>query len=222
MKLHWSPKSPFVRKVMIVIHECNLTDEVELKRSIVASQLPPNEDVLKDSPIGKIPVLITNDGLALLDSRVISEYLNDYSNRELFPSRPIDRVKQLRWQALADGLTDILLLWRIELSREEGPWAGLTDGWLMKVRRTMQLFDLEAKELRSEDFAIGQVSVVCALGQLDFRWPDCEWRKHFPALAEANSHWIQRKSVRATEIQNDKQEDSGALTKGTLTFEADV
>ena len=44
MKLHWSPKSPFVRKVMIVIHECNLTDEVELKRSIVASQLPPNED----------------------------------------------------------------------------------------------------------------------------------------------------------------------------------
>lgn len=222
MKLHWSPKSPFVRKVMIVIHECGLADQVELHRSVVASQLPPNEAVLRDSPLGKIPVLITKDGLALPDSRVISEYLSDYSGCNLFPSRPVDRVKQLRWQALADGLTDMLLLWRVELSREEGPWAGLADGWLIKVRRTMQLLDLESKELRSEDFAIGQISVVCALGQLDFRWPDCEWRKHFPALADVNSHWIERDSVRATEIQNDEQEGSGALTRGILTFEAAV
>jgi glutathione S-transferase len=218
MKLHWSPKSPFVRKVMIVIHECGLSDQVELQRSVVASQLPPNENVLRDSPLGKIPVLVTNEGLALPDSRVITEYLNDYSNSNLFPSRPDEKVKQLRWQALADGLTDVLLLWRIELSREETPWAGLTDGWLMKVRRTMQLLDHESQELRAEDFAIGQVSVVCALGQLDFRWPDCDWRRHFPALANASSYWNQRDSVRMTEVQNDSLEDSGALTKGILTF----
>ncbi|MFD1753135.1 glutathione S-transferase N-terminal domain-containing protein [Salipiger marinus] len=76
MTLHWSPRSPYVRKVMITLHETGLLPEVALQRSVVALHLPPNAAVLADNPLGKIPALVTGDGPALFDSRVICEYLD--------------------------------------------------------------------------------------------------------------------------------------------------
>ena len=74
MKLHWSPKSPYVRKVMICAHELGLVDRLELVRS-VAAMLKPNARLMQDNPLSKIPTLVLEDGFTLFDSVVICEYL---------------------------------------------------------------------------------------------------------------------------------------------------
>ncbi|WP_244274585.1 glutathione S-transferase N-terminal domain-containing protein [Labrenzia sp. OB1] len=218
MKLHWSPRSPFVRKVMIALHETGLLDEVECTRSVVAVHLPPNEQVMPDNPLGKIPVLVTEDGKSVFDSRVICEYLDMRSGTGLFPADPLARLDQLRWQALADGLTDILLIWRTELSRESGPWQAVTDGWLTKARAAMARLEKEAPLLEAAPFGIGHIALISALGQLDFRWPDCQWRDHFPALSALEARMAKRSSVVATAVVDDQDSGAGDLTRGHLTF----
>ncbi len=218
MKLHWSPRSPFVRKVMIVLHETGLLDEVDCVRSVVAVHLQPNEQVMPDNPLGKIPVLVTDDGKSVFDSRVICEYLDMKSATGLFPADPAERLDQLRWQALADGLTDILLVWRTELSRESGPWQALTEGWLTKVRAAMARLEKETPALETSSFGIGHIALICALGQLDFRWPDCRWRDHFPALAALEARLSKRSSVAVTAVVDDQTDGAGDLTRGNLTF----
>ena len=217
MKLHWSPRSPFVRKVMIVLHETGQLDDVELVRSVVALSQPPNPQVLADNPLGKIPTLITDEGIALFDSRVICEYLDQRSNAGLVPSDPGARMQALRWQALGDGLTDMLLLWRTELTRPAGPWQAVTDGWFSKVRACMTQLENEVSDLRTAQFGIGHIAIACALGQLDFRWPDSDWRGQFPKLAALGAEWDGRQSISVTAIKND-QADDNSLTLGHLSF----
>lgn len=218
MKLHWSPRSPFVRKVMIVLEETGLTEQVERVRSVVAMPLPPNEAVMADNPLGKIPTLITEEGKALFDSRVICEYLDLRAGTALFPSEPSARMDHLVWQALGDGLTDILLLWRTELTRETGPWEAVTEGWQAKVRAAMARLEAEVPGLTAADFGIGHVAVICALGQLDFRWPDCGWRGHFPELANWQAAMAARPSVAANPVVNDQGEGENEITVGRLSF----
>lgn len=218
MKLHWSPRSPFVRKVMIVLHETGQLKDVELVRSVVAVHMPPNSAVIAVNPLGKIPVLITGELGALFDSRVICEYLDGRAQGGLFPSDPAQRMAQLRWQALADGLTDILLLWRTELTRESGPWPAITEGWHEKVESSMQVLEAEMGENGNIPFGIGQIALICALGQLDFRWPDCAWREHFPALASLENKLSRRGSIEATQIVNDDTSSAPDVTAGQLRF----
>ncbi|MEX1214683.1 glutathione S-transferase N-terminal domain-containing protein [Saccharospirillum sp.] len=218
MKLHWSPRSPFVRKVMIALHETGLLDEVELVRSVVAVHLPPNSAVLTDNPLGKIPTLVTEQGQAVFDSRVICEYLDMKAGTELFSADPAARFNQLVWQALGDGLTDILLLWRTELTRESGAWTAVTEGWHAKVRASMAQLEEDAEALAAAPFGIGHIAVICALGQLDFRWPDCAWRDFFPKLSMAEKDWAACASVRATAIFDDQDSNAGEVTTGQLRF----
>ena len=70
LRLHWSPKSPYVRKVMIIAHELGLVERLELVRS-VAAMLRPNERLMQDNPLSKIPTLVLEDGFTLFDSAVI-------------------------------------------------------------------------------------------------------------------------------------------------------
>lgn len=218
MKLHWSPRSPFVRKVMIVLHETDQLRDVELIRSLVALQLPPDDAVLADNPLGKIPALVTETRQKLFDSRVICEFLDTRAGAGLFPSDQNARFDHLRWQALGDGLSDIVLLWRTELTRVEGPWRAVTDGWLCKVRASMGRLENEATKLSKAQFGIGQIAIICALGQLDFRWPDCAWRDNFPALARLEQEWAARPSVASTRITDDQPKDANDVTAGQLWF----
>ncbi len=218
MKLHWSPRSPFVRKVMITLYETGLESEVERSRNAVAVQMPTPPEVLADSPLGKIPALVTEDGRQLVDSRVICEYLDLRAGTGLFPAEADARITQLNWQALADGMTDVLLIWRTELTRETGPWDALVSGWRTKVQATMGRFEAEADALAAMPFGIGHIALACALGQLDFRWPDCAWRKHFPRLATLDQTLFARPSIVSTAIVDDQDGDAGALTAGQLFF----
>lgn len=203
---------------MIALHETNLVGQVDCVRSLVAANLPANPDVLADNPLGKIPALVTEDGTAIFDSSVICQFLVTRSDGPLRPADDADRIRHLTWEALADGVTDILLAWRIELSRDTGAWSRLTDPWQTKVRAALARLEDAADDLAQADFGIGHIAIFCMLGQLDFRWPDADWRAHFPKLAALMADWSDRPSVRACPIDDDQSDDFQKLTKGQLSF----
>ena len=207
MKLHWSPRSPFVRKVMIVLHETGQQDSVELVRSVVGlSQV--NEALLADNPLNKIPTLVLDDGRALFDSRVICEYLDGrHGQAALFPAEPAARFQALTWQALADGMTDTLLLWRNWYLDRGLPASDPTDAFLTafgrKTRSALDALERAVPALEATQFGIGHIAIVCGLGQVDFRWPDMNWRNTRPALAAWQAGMAQRPSVQATQVVDD-------------------
>lgn len=197
MKLHWSPKSPYVRKVMVCAHELGLTDRLELVRS-VAAMLKPNARLMDDNPLSKIPTLVLDDGFVLFDSPVICEYLNDLVAGSLFPASGHARWQALRWQAFGDGVLDALILWRNERERE-APLDTLMAAFDLKLRRSLAVLDGETAELAEAPFSIGHVSIACALGYIDYRFDGLGWRAMAPRLA----HWLttvaQRPSWQLTE-----------------------
>jgi glutathione S-transferase len=205
VKLHWSPRSPFVRKIMIVLHETGLLDRVDCVRTMVSMSAAPNADLLPDNPLGKIPTLVLDDGRALFDSRVIAEYLDGlHAGPKLFPDDRDRRIGHLRWMAFADGLTDVLLLWRHERIRAEGTQSPtILAAFETKVRHAVAAFDREAADLAAEPFGIGHISLVCALGQMDFRYGASNWRKAHPRLAAWHAEAAKRPSVAATEVKDD-------------------
>ncbi|MBF9033271.1 glutathione S-transferase [Rhodobacterales bacterium HKCCE2091] len=212
MKLHWSPRSPFVRKVMIVLHEKGLVDRVELVRSVVVLAAPANPDVLVDNPLGKIPALVPDEGPALFDSRVICEYLDGIAPEPaMIPADFDGRIRCLRWQALADGLTDILVLWRNEVAGGDYANPKICGSYETKALATVARLDAEVPDLAATPFGLGHAAAVCALGQLDFRYGGSGWREAHPALARWYDEMGSRPSVAATAI-----EDDGAAIMGDV------
>ena len=199
MKLHWSPRSPFVRKVMIVLHETGRVGEVELIRTLVGFSIPPSDQILEDNPLGKIPALVLDDGTSLFDSRVICEY---FASPDLLPSEGARRWTQLRWQALGDGITDILLLTRLEYLRDL-PDKSVLDAMRTKLAASFARLEAEAADLSAESFGLGQIAIVCAIGQLNLRYAKSNWQQAFPALAQVYTKLAARPSVRATAIVDD-------------------
>ena len=181
MKLHWSPKSPYVRKVMVCAHELALFERLELHRS-VAAMLKPNPGLMADNPLSKIPTLVLDDGSTLFDSVVICEYLNDLAAGPLFP-KGADKWSALRWHALGDGLLDVLILWRNERERES-PLPALTAAFELKARATLALLEAESVRLEHAAFGIGHIAVACTLGYLDYRFDALGWRSLAPNLAQ--------------------------------------
>src|SRR5215470_4796857 len=119
MKLHWSPRSPFVRKVMIMARELGLVDRLDCVRTVAATT-KPHAELIRDNPLSKIPTLMLDDGTALYDSPVICEYLDALDGKpQLFPLDRKRRIVALRRQALGDGFLDLLVLARNERSREQ-------------------------------------------------------------------------------------------------------
>lgn len=197
MKLHWSPKSPYVRKVMICAHELQVLHQLGLVRS-VAAMLKPNAELMQDNPLSKIPTLVLDDGTTLFDSVVICEYLNELAGGTLFPPGGPEKWQALRWHALGDGLLDALILWRNEREREV-PLRALADAFELKTRTALAMLDGEAQALANAPFSIGHVAVGCALGYLDYRFGSLEWRGIAPRLAGWYAIVAARPSFRETE-----------------------
>ena len=197
LKLHWSPKSPYVRKVMICAHELGVVDRLELVRS-VAAMLKPNARLMEDNPLSKIPTLVLDDGFALFDSVVICEYLDDLAQGSLFPKQGADKWQALRWHALGDGLLDALILWRNEREREV-PLRTLIEAFELKARAALKLLDDEAQALAGKSLSIGHVTIGCALGYLDYRFDALGWRGIAPRLAEWQADIVRRPSFQVTE-----------------------
>jgi len=197
MRMHWSPKSPYVRKVMICAHELGLLDRLELVRSVAAMQ-KPNERLMLDNPLSKIPTLVREDGFALFDSVVICEYLDTLAAGSLFPKQESDKWQALRWHALGDGLLDVLILWRNEREREV-PLPALIDAFDLKTRASLRQLDDEAQALNETPLSIGHIAVGCALGYLDYRFDAFGWRALAPRLADWYGETRTRASFKNTE-----------------------
>lgn len=200
MKLHWSPRSPFVRKVMIAAHELGLQDNLTLVRSVVM-MTAPNPALMADNPLSKIPTLVLDDGAVLLDSSVIVEFLNSVGDGSLLAAQGEERWWALSRQALASGLLDLLILWRNE---REKPKERQTPEWLdafaVKARAALDSFEAQAPAFTSKPFGVGHIALGCALSYMDFRFSDLAWRDGRPDLAAWHRSFAERPSAIATEV----------------------
>jgi glutathione S-transferase len=204
MKMHWSPRSPFVRKVMIMIHEIGLQDQVTCVRT-VASPTKAHEELMDDNPLSKLPTLVLEDGTPVYDSHVICEYLDSrHGGAPLFPAAWPERLIALRHEALGDGLMDLGLLWLIERQRGEGVQSGaLVAACARKVERVLERLERDIATLTGRPFDIGHLTIGTALGYLDFRYPFLEWRNGHPALAAWHAEFLARPSVQANPVVDD-------------------
>ncbi|MCW9034612.1 MAG: glutathione S-transferase N-terminal domain-containing protein [Alphaproteobacteria bacterium] len=198
MQLRYSPSSPYVRKAMVVLHETGLLDQVEL---VATNPWDPETNLGGQNPIGKVPALIVEGGEALFDSPVVCEYLDSlHDGTKLFPAAGGTRWKALRQQAIADGVLDAAVGARVELTfrPEEYRWSGWVDRQKLAINRALDVLEEEADELPDE-ITIGHVAIGCALGYVDFRFPDDNWRSSRPALADWFNIMSARASMAATE-----------------------
>lgn len=198
MKLHWSPRSPFVRKVMVAAHETGIVDRIECIRSVAAAATP-HVELMKDNPLSKIPTMVLDDGTPLYNSRVICEYFDTlHMGPKLFPTEPNARFVALRRQALGDGMLDFLILWRGEMMRANKSDQMIASFAARRVA-SLALLEWQAAELHSGPFTIGHIAIGCALSYLDFRFAALPWRGDHPKLADWHATFSARPSAKATE-----------------------
>jgi glutathione S-transferase len=199
MKLHWSPRSPYVRKVMVAAHETGVVKRLECVRT-VAAMTTPHKELMRDNPLSKIPTLVLDDGLPLYDSVVICEYFDAlHDGPKLFPTEPQAHWTALRRHALGNGLLDVLIYWRSERLREQ-PAQAYLDAYAVQQRATVDALEKEAAAIAATPFGIGHIAIGCALSYSDFRFPDLDWRRDHPKLTEWHAAFAQRRSAQATEF----------------------
>ena len=194
MRLHFSPRSPYARKVVVVAHEAGLMAHLEIVETS-ASPVTVNHDLATQNPLGKLPCLVTEADGALYDSRVICQYLDSrHSGHKLVPHEGPARWLALRREALADGICDASLLARYEtvLRPRDRQWQDWIDGQNRKVHRALDRLATEVDSFPSLP-DIGQIAVAVALGYRDYHW-----RATRPTLAHWYEAFAQRPSMQAT------------------------
>ncbi len=199
MRLHYSYASPYVRKVMAVAIETGQEKKLELTARKV-SPVAPDADVSRDNPLGKVPCLVTDDGLALFDSRVICEYLDGlHGGPKMFPAAGPARWTALRRQAEGDGILDAGILARYEmlLRPEARRWPDWIEGQKAKMTRALDALEGEAASF-GDTVDIGTLALGCALGWLDFRYAADDWRAGRPKLAAWFETFAKRPSMTTT------------------------
>lgn len=213
MKLRYSPTSPYVRKVTVTAHETGLHDRIERVPTDIRE---PRPDFLADNPLGKVPTLITDDGLPLFDSRIICEYLDSlHDGHKLFPVDVPARWRTLRLMALADGILDAGVLRRMETLRPEKE---KSPAWIerqkAKVARGLDMLEREVPRFHRL-VTIGQITVGCCLGWLDFRYGTAEdWRIGRPLISDWYSMFMVRPSMAATVPTEESSSDSMPAQRG--------
>lgn len=179
MKLHYSPTSPYVRKVMACAIARGVDGQIEL---VETNPHASPAGLLAHNPLSKVPCLVTEDGLALFDSPVICEYLDSVGDeRPLFPAAGAARWRALRQQAIADGIMDAAVGVRMEQGR---PQEAARDAAMARNRAAVErALDVLETDAPVQHVDIGTLALACALGYLDFRFADDAWRTGRPGLA---------------------------------------
>ena len=183
MKLIGSLASPFVRKARIVLAEKKIDYKLVLE-----NVWAPDTTIHTFNPIGKVPCLIMEDGEAVFDSRVICEYVDTLSPvGKLIPQSGRERVEVRCWEALADGILEAAVLIRLEnvlrpADRRDGAWL------VRQQRKIDEGLVAMTQGLGSKTWCAGNhytladIALGCALGYLDFRMPEINWREAHPNL----------------------------------------
>jgi glutathione S-transferase len=196
MTLHWSPRSPYVRKVMIAAHEMGLAERLQIVRTVVGGT-KPHLELMRESPLGKIPTLVLQDGTVLYDSAVIMEYLDTlHDGPKLYPATWSERLVALRRHALGQGMLDSALPWLSERFRPaEKQSQPHMDLWRAKLVACVDALEQEATALATSGFTVGHLAIGVALDYLDFRFGELAWRDGHPQLAAWHATFDARPSV---------------------------
>ncbi len=183
MKLFWSPTSPYTRKVRAVIIEKGLTDLIEMAGVDVWGDYGALHTA---NPLGKVPAIVLDDGQALYDSPVICAYLDAHpagTGAPLYPAEAPERWHVMKAEALADGILDFAVGLVVEGRKpadERSP--SMAVRWKAGIERALDTA-MPAIEALPQRFTQGQLALACALGYLDFRFPETDWRTSRPELA---------------------------------------
>ncbi len=194
MKLFGTLTSPYARKARVVFAEKKIDYEW-----IVTSPNDADSPVHRYNPLGRIPVLVLEDETAIFDSPVIVEYLDGLApNNKLFPAAGRARMEVKRWEALADGLLDAAVGIRLELQRPEdrrSPEAMARERRVIDAALAMMSRELgERPWCMGTPFTFADVAAGCALGYLDLRFPEIDWRRQYANLARLHGKLMQRPS----------------------------
>ena len=191
MELHYTPTSPYSRKVRVLIRERGLQDKVTETITVPLE----GEAIRAANPLGKVPALMTGGG-PIFDSPVIMEYLEFVAGgAPLLPTDPVERLRNLRWQSLADGILDAAVAARFEvLFHEEGHRsAALLDRCMKAIAAALDHAETGAEHLPAA-FGYAQIALGCAFGYLDFRFASLNWRSGRAKLAAQAEQLFSRQS----------------------------
>jgi len=199
MKLLYQTHSPYARKVLVAALEIGLGKALEVIHH-ETSPMRRNQDVFALNPLGKVPVLITDDGMVLFDSNVICEYFDDLlESPKLIPPERRARYRTLRCQALAQGIADagIAARWETERRPESLRWSRMRDGQLEKIAAACDFLEQEIHTITAPD--VGAISLATALSWIDFRdvYP---FRAGRPRLSSWYAEFGARASMLATAL----------------------
>lgn len=195
MKLRYSRASPFVRKVLVCAHELGLAAQIDLVPTDVWA---PDTDVIQDNPLGKVPVLVTDEG-AFIGSTLCCEYLDSlHVGQPLLPRDPQARFPVLRRHALADGMIEAAVAHVVETLRRSRQFIdpAMLARQREKIERTLDVLERDVAAFGDIDLA--SITLGCALGYLDFRHQPLDWCKGRPQLAQWYAGFETRPSMRAT------------------------
>jgi glutathione S-transferase len=194
VKLLIATPSPFARKARIALLEKQLPHEVVVQN--------PWQHAIAENPLGKVPVLFLDDGRLVHDSSVIVEYLDTVSGPPLIPADPAARVMHKQIEAIADGICDAVVLIVTERSRPAGKQSA---DWIARqaTKIPKALDELERllgthDSFTSHGFGLAEIATGCALGYLDLRYSELDWRNNHPRLAALAARLAERPSFAAT------------------------
>ena len=192
-RLHWSPTSPYVRKVMVAAHELGLADRIDVVPTRVETVVA---DVAADNPLGRVPALVLPDGTTLFDSLVIAEFLNETGGGSLFPRPGPARWRTLTLHALAQGIIDAAIAIVAERRRPEAERSpAFVAARQAEIGRALDALE---RQIPAPTADIGTITGAVGLGYVDFRLPDYAWRSSRPRLAAWFAAFAQRPSMAAT------------------------
>ncbi len=198
MKLYHAPASPFVRKVMVLLHEAGATDRVTLVPA-AGNPLDPGTLPVDRNPLGKIPALERPDGPTLYDSRVITRYLDDLFHSGFYPPAP-HLWDTLVIEATGDGIAEAAVLMRYEMHVR--PEATRSPAWAeaqwQKIARALAALEERWMSHLSGPLDMGQIAVAAALGYLDLRHAERNWRATHPGLTAWYTTFATRPAMQAT------------------------
>ena len=202
MKLLYQTHSPYARKALVAAHETGLAERLEVIHH-ETSPLLRNDEIFALNPLGKVPVLICDDGAVLFDSSVICEYLDGlHDGHKLIPVDPARRYLALRNQAIATGMADagIAVRWETERRPQAVRWAPLRDGQLQKIVAACDFLEQHIEQEPSLD--IGAIALATALSWIEFR-DVYAFRQARPRLSSWYTQFCERRSMQATTMHGD-------------------
>ena len=200
MKLWYSPTSPFVRKVLVMAHEVGLIDQIELV-NVATTVIKPDSDLAKENPLGKIPVLVTDDGMSIFDSTVICEYLDGlHDGEKMIPLSADERFQTLVTQSMGNGVLEaaVLGVYEKRLRPVEKQFDEWVDGQFKKITQTLDVLE-GWTPARIQKIHVGTITIACGLEYLDFRYPEFDWRSGRPVLTQMAATFGQRESMKSTQ-----------------------